>query len=111
MPLVHKNKQATAVSDKEFAALREKAKEENPKLEGAHPYQHRDGNPRHELMLDNPAVPIVGGPHDGQGVHQPREVAEIELPVPAAGDKPGKRAKYRREGDKIGEPKYVFVPE
>lgn len=70
--------------------------------------RHRGGDSRNELRMDYPAIPLVGGPLDGQTVHQPNEVGEVELPGPD-----GKRHRYRRE--RIGrnelDDRYVHVPD
>lgn len=59
--------------------------------------QHRGGDWRNEIPLGNPPVPLEGGPHHGQIVHQPTEVNEVELRGPD-----GQLHVYRAEGTGAG---------
>lgn len=70
--------------------------------------RHRGGDKRNELKLNYPAIPLVGGPLDGQATHQPNEVSEVDLPGPD-----GKLHRYRREriGRNEQDDRYAHVPE
>lgn len=69
--------------------------------------RHRGGDRRNELRLNHAPVKIAGGPHDGQELHQPSEVVEVELAAPD-----GVRHTYRRvtKGRTAADDVYEHVP-